>query len=394
MKNISFNKKGYSFIKFGKRNEYYNANLNLAELIKFLFIDKRIFLQPFRVTCKKYSFRSLIEFTIFQIKIFKRSIFHLYRYLKYKLNIKAADELLCFETFGEFCVIVNKGHKIFNFRHKVVRKIFQKKIKSEDIEKEIKKIKKSQNTKVAVKLIRSNLAEKWYEEELIMGRRDFSHYPRKKDELMKYFQANIIPALIRIMCSDQIVLNNLGSIFNLYYKELNKNLYTNKYLKYQAKVETDKFLNSQIKFFKEKAASNIYFGFSHGDFCPANIINTSNGIKIIDWENAGIRSLLFDYYSYLFYRPVHQIYEDFHLLKIEIDQTLNNFIKSLNINSIKIKKSIDRDQSIYRHIYYVERIIMLIERSKEDKKLNISHILVDFINAFIKYEEKLNTASA
>ena len=44
----------------------------------------------------------------------------------------------------------------------------------------------------------------------------------------------------------------------------------------------------------------VFLVLTHGDFCPANMVNTPHGIKIIDWEGVGNRSVLFDVYSYFF----------------------------------------------------------------------------------------------
>ncbi len=40
--------------------------------------------------------------------------------------------------------------------------------------------------------------------------------------------------------------------------------------------------------------NSVYIVFTHGDMVPANILDTKNGIKIIDWESTSYRSVLFD----------------------------------------------------------------------------------------------------
>lgn len=47
-------------------------------------------------------------------------------------------------------------------------------------------------------------------------------------------------------------------------------------------------------------SGNLVTSFSHGDFCPWNIISENGNISVFDWEMAGIYSLGYDLFTYIF----------------------------------------------------------------------------------------------
>jgi aminoglycoside phosphotransferase (APT) family kinase protein len=128
--------------------------------------------------------------------------------------------------------------------------------------------------------------------------------------------------------------------------------------------------------------------FTHGDFCSANILNTKDRIKIIDWEHATYRSALFDFYSYFFYRPYRNKIS-VHNLFSEINKALPYLISPLSLKSRELSKSISSLERTYRLLYYIERIGMLVEREMTDTNLNIMETITKYIDVFSNYEEIL-----
>lgn len=57
---------------------------------------------------------------------------------------------------------------------------------------------------------------------------------------------------------------------------------------------------NELKPFK-KNRGNITYAFAHGDFCPWNLLTTTDGtLCIIDWEMAGFKPLGYDLFTFLF----------------------------------------------------------------------------------------------
>ena len=132
----------------------------------------------------------------------------------------------------------------------------------------------------------------------------------------------------------------------------------------------------------------VYLVFTHGDFCPANMLNTRRGIKFIDWESAGNRSAFFDFYSYFFYRIVSSE-NSVDRVASEINEGLPNFISGLAMKMPEMAHSLSHFEKVYRWIYYVEEVCKGLERERTDKNLNILEDILGYIEAFTQHEELL-----
>ncbi len=130
----------------------------------------------------------------------------------------------------------------------------------------------------------------------------------------------------------------------------------------------------------------VYIVFTHGDFCPANMLSTRKGIRIIDWEGSTYRSSLFDFYSYFFYRPVARKIP-VNTIVSEINEALPFFISSLAKRAPDISNSLLSLEKTYRRLYYIERICMLVERETTDSNLDVMDYILRYIEVFNQYEE-------
>jgi hypothetical protein len=126
--------------------------------------------------------------------------------------------------------------------------------------------------------------------------------------------------------------------------------------------------------------------FTHGDFCPANMLLTSSGIRIIDWEGATLRSALFDFYSYFFYRPACRKVP-ISQLAFEINETLPFFISSLAKKAPEVSHDLLHFEKVYRWVYYIEQVCVELKRSMTYTQLNLIDSILRYIDAFNLYEE-------
>ncbi|MFZ1745786.1 MAG: phosphotransferase, partial [Nitrospirales bacterium] len=146
------------------------------------------------------------------------------------------------------------------------------------------------------------------------------------------------------------------------------------------------FIDTIVNRLQTEGDHPIFLVFAHGDFVPANMLNTQHGIKIIDWEGAGYRSALFDFYSYFFYRPACREVS-VSVLVSEIQKALPMFISGLLKNAPEVSSSLKALEKAYRWIFYIEMICRLVDREMTDKNLNMMHYIQKYIKAFNLYEE-------
>jgi hypothetical protein len=124
--------------------------------------------------------------------------------------------------------------------------------------------------------------------------------------------------------------------------------------------------------------------FSHGDFSLRNMLMTKEGIRVIDWESAGRRSVLFDLYNYFFTESYYgRIATN---LVSEISEAISSLQSRIRSKAPDIAENLSSLTPMYRRLYYLERILVMLEREMSDDLLDV---ILRSIQVFKRYEEAL-----
>lgn len=306
-------------------------------------------------------------------------------FVLYKFGFKKAKFTIELPIYGHLCIPVHKGYKIFNLYKKTVTKLFDKDTDRITISKEIALLKVISRIDFAPSLITYNVTEHWYEEEFINGSKE-ALKNTGSETLLKKFKKDISPCLEYLSAFKSPLIKGLRE----YTKELSEAFDANKLLEWGFNKKESNYINTFV--IKILQALNglhdrqIFLVYSHGDFCPANMFYTKKGMKIIDWEGAANRSVLFDFYSYFFYRGLSGKV-DIHRLSEEINRALQFYKSKLSSKYPDICRSIDESEEIYRWLYYLERLLMLIERKQTDRNLDMSVYISKYISSYYLYEK-------
>jgi hypothetical protein len=305
----------------------------------------------------------------------------------YKDHFVRIDSMVKLPFYGHICVPVHKGYKIFDLRRKVAIKVFDNKIDTYSISKEIEQLKTVSQLVFAPSIRRSNIAERWYEEDYVSGFLDVSVKPPDSRTVLERFSPDVVQPLKSLVLLRQPIKKNAIEYINDTIKILEVSRLSRKESTVKDFRKIKSFLDFMLEHFQLEGQCRIFLVFSHGDFCPENMMHTRHGIKIFDWESATYRSTLFDFYSYFFHRArTYKI--PVHVLASEIKEALPIFISTIAKITSDISTSLSHLEDEYRRLYYIERICMLVEREMTDQNLNIlkDHIL-RFIEIFSRYEE-------
>ena len=227
-------------------------------------------------------------------KMFKRNVIHLIIFVQCRLGLRDNVQMVQLPVYGQFGMAVHKGYKIFNLRRGVVIKIFDPDVNQSSILHEIEQLKKISQIDFAPSLTKCDTAERWYEEEYIRSTIPSAHRSADLRTLLKAFYEEAMPCLKSLMSfqspevKDHMVylkeLIGIPEVRRLSTEELAGSEFE--------KIKS--FLDYMVGRLREKGNVPIYLVFTHGDFCPANMLSTKRGIKFIDWESAKVRSALFD----------------------------------------------------------------------------------------------------
>lgn len=377
----------YTYIKIN--NYHFCLQQNPVILCWILFFKKKDLISictPWLKTKPPHGIKShLWLFFSFFMNNFKMLGIFMKNYIKFR----DIDSVVKLPVYGHLCRHVHRGYKVFDLRRGTVTKIVDSDVHKDYIIDEIERLYDVSHIDFAPALGKSNVNERWFEEEYVSGSPPSSYKSPDSSTLLKSFSSEIVPLLNRLMSFKQPksmismdYVNKVNGIFesgNSSMAELN----------IKEKAAITNFLYSTVERIKKEGNSPIYLVFSHGDFCPANMLNTPKGLRVLDWESAAYRSALFDFYCYFFYRPVC-INLPVEKMVPELNDALQIFMSDLALKPSDISKNILYIEHIYRWIFYIEYICKLVERERSDKNLNIMDFIFRYIDAFNHYEEMLN----
>jgi thiamine kinase-like enzyme len=141
-----------------------------------------------------------------------------------------------------------------------------------------------------------------------------------------------------------------------------------------------KYLNLIKYQLLDQLEANLVVVFSHGDFSLVNILSTARGVRVIDWEGAKLRGLLYDFFNFF----LTEIY--YRRADVGIADYVNDIAYDFSVG-LKQKNNNDISVQFYRRLYYLERVNMLLERELTDKLLEV---ILRSIDVFQQFERESN----
>lgn len=259
--------------------------------------------------------------------------------------------------FGQFCLPVHGGFKIFDLRKRSVVKVFLSKVETAIIESEIVRARKTGRLRIAPSVNLWDIEDRWYKEDYVEGTSEHSFITRNPEILLSRYKQFIAPVVEEIIFSRTPTFRKSWE-----YVDQLKDVFKKKKLSTLdvKKVRDIKnYVDSIIKKLHAEEECQVRMVFSHGDFHTKNIKNTKYGIKVLDWEMAGDRSLLHDFYNYFFHLLRHKMTVNDPW--VMINEALLILCSRLNLKSSSLSRHLLSNAHVYRWIYYLERIFSILE---------------------------------
>ncbi|MGH8503911.1 MAG: phosphotransferase family protein [Gammaproteobacteria bacterium] len=281
------------------------------------------------------------------------------------------------------CRGVHGGHKIFNLRRAVVIKCLSAQLAQDEVEREIATAAARGRLGFAPTVTRYSVAQRWYEEDYVLGDPGAVFYGAQNAEFRARFHGEIVRILEQILRIEPPAPVRLGDYVDGLMSRLKTALERPRrapgvgalVLKFAAEYLEDDL--------RAAADEIVLTAFSHGDLAAGNILRTNDRAIVIDWEAAGRRSILFDLYSYLF-AEVHKRRAKT-LPAEELDQAMRALQAKLTREPSR-PLDVTRMADIYRRLFYLERLLILAERNVSDKRF--SRLVMRTIEVFSQYETR------
>ncbi len=291
------------------------------------------------------------------------------RLIQYRLSLPQNADILELPFFGNLCLPVHRGYKIFDFNRKKVVKMMTAEIDPARVSNEIEAVRLASQLSFAPGILHWSEIEHWYEEKFIQGRPFYTDPRAETDVSIEIYHRDITPCL-----EDMILLQPIQVIEIQEY--VNRLLESSVYRKSLVSRENIRearfifgFIESMAAQVNRRAEGQIPLVFSHGDFSLVNILKTDNGLKVIDWEGSAKRNPLYDLYNYFFTESYYG--RTTKCLVAEINQGIRSLQSSIAQKAPEIAATLEAFSDIYRWLYYIERICMLLERDFSKKILEV-----------------------
>lgn len=380
-------KSGTSFqYKYVKIDGYYfPIQQNIAFFAWMLFFKRNVLItpQPWRKNiplwkrlCSRYYWY-IIKYNLIDIIFF----------IQCRLGLRNLQTVQL-PIYGHFGTHVHKGYKIFDLYSNTVTKIFDADVSRSSIMQEIEQLKKVSQISFAPSLRKWDINERWYQEDYIWSTIATAHRSPDSDIFLKAFYREAMPCLNSLALFQPPQTTNLSGYLSEIMEILEKSEFSREKLVLEEAVMFNKFVHTTVEQLNAVVDCSIHLVLSHGDFCPSNLLKSKDGLKVVDWESTCPRSLLFDFYSYFFHRPVSSKFPLIQMVS-EINEALPCFISKLSLMCPDITDNLSASAKTYRHLYYIERLCMLLERDKTDKNVSMKDYIFRYIKAFQAYEDML-----
>ncbi len=377
----------FQYIKMpGEKKRLFCLQQNIFVLVWMLFFIKDSLTPIVRVDSKTSRGRLFIKQVQSYLGFVKRNVRCLSHFLGYKFRVFSREEVVELPCYGQICVPIHKGYKIFDFHRGVAIKVFDHHVHPSAIRDEIDILKVISPIEFASSIKKWSIEERWYEEEYVNGSLDSSYTPLDSGALLQKFSNELLQHLTSLTLFQKPVSKNCIEHALDMTKALRSKILARRTSPGEEYQKITSFVEDIVHRLQTDGDYPIFLVFAHGDFVPANMLNTPYGMKIIDWEGAGYRSALFDFYSYFFYRPACREVPVAALIS-EINTALPMFISGLTQKAPEVSSSLKALEKAYRWIYYLEMICRLVDREMTDNNLNVMHYIQEYMKAFSLYEE-------
>jgi hypothetical protein len=267
---------------------------------------------------------------------------------------------------------VHQGYKVFNLVKLTTTKIFDKNLDAVTAANEISSIRDASALDFAPTLIEVDAGNAWYTETFCPGKRSSK---KEVSDPVAIYERIVGDHLSKMISSKPLRTADLAEYLHGTHDSIGKRL-----------TSFDKVLSRRIDDFVCRIATRleastdnpIQLAFTHGDFSFVNFLYRNSDIAVIDWESAQQRSILHDLYNYflteLYYGRIQSN------LSAPIDDAISSLIQRLVVIDPEFPDKLTDSKDTYRWLYYLERLLTLLDREPSSSQMNVINRSIDTFN--------------
>ena len=352
----------YTYVRIG--GAYYCLQQNPVVLAWFLYVKNQ-------------------AFCLGSLGVDKRKAASVVRsYVGCWLGSRGIESLLPLPVYGNLCLPVHRGYRVFDLRRRTAVKVFGPEVDQALIAREIEGVRRASVLECAPTIRRWSIEEGWYEEDLAIGQ--LGHLAPEHESLtvIARYRRDIEPCILGLVSLQAPLSLDLGEYLDEITGELQSRELVGRVLDAGSAGLIDRFIQLSIRRLRPCVDQKIDLVFSHGDFSLVNVLDTEKGTMVVDWESAGRRSALFDLYNYF----LTEVY--YERATVNLYSEVTEAILSLQLNlasrGVHLVGGLQCLAPVYRWLYYLERVFVLLEREPSKNQVDV---IVRSVDVFERYEE-------
>ena len=321
------------------------------------------------------------------LKLEKRQAINAVRTLvQHQLNLRSNESMLELPVYGNLCLPVHRGYRVFDFRRKIVIRTFAAEVDTAIVASEIEGVRDASLLDFAPTVRRWSVEQRWYEEDFVIGYQVRVIPKSESRAVLRIYRQDAAPCIERMILLHAPLSVNIGEYVNKIMGILEDGRLSRPGLDLRKANTIRGFVESVARRLRLEGSGQINLVFSHGDFSLRNILRAKDGIMVIDWESAGRRSVLFDLYNYFFTESYYKRITT--NLISEINEAISSLQSRLTSKAPDIATTLPSLARTYCRLYYLERVLMLLERELSNDLLDV---ILRSIAVFNRYEEAITS---
>ena len=308
-------------------------------------------------------------------------------FVGYWLGPRDVGSTLELPVFGNLCLPVHRGYRVFDLGRRAAVKVFGPEVDQALIAREIASVRRASALEFAPTVRRWSIEEGWYEEDLAIGHLGTRTPGSESLSVIDRYRRDVEPCILGLIMLQTPTRVNLGEYLEEIIDEMLIGGLVRRVLDAEVADSIEQFIQSSVSRLRPFGDQQVDLVFSHGDFSLVNVLKTERGTVVVDWESAGQRSALFDLLNY-FLTEVY--YERASVgLSSEVDEAISSLQSCLASRGPGIGDRLHRLAQTYRRLYYLERVRVLLER---EPTKNQADVILRSIDVFERYEQAVAIA--
>jgi thiamine kinase-like enzyme len=248
--------------------------------------------------CLQQNPAGWLKMWLFQKNVLRRPPFYLdrllmlrilKRLLMHRLHRLQNTDILELRIFGQLCVPVRRGFKLFDLQRKIVTKLFPSSGNKTLFMEELDQVRKASRLGLAPYIRNWNVRERWYEEDFVSGYPAYAPYTKVDSTFIQRSQPQIVTYLERMILADRPYRITIADYRDELIATLARDLYTQRLA--LGKLDSIKlFADAMATRLQPMGNHDVGLVFSHGDFSLNNFVIIQERLVPLDWEHASRRT--------------------------------------------------------------------------------------------------------